>query len=80
MELDLLVDDIMDELALDDELGGEVLEPPYFFRINHTIRFDIGGDIFKIVLALAPVPDTVFSEGPGIDLEKESIEIWHNEL
>jgi hypothetical protein len=79
VELNLLIDNIVDELALDDELGCEVLEPPDFFGINHTIGFDIGGDIFEIVLALAPVPDPVFCEGPGIDLKKERIEIWHYE-
>jgi hypothetical protein len=64
MELDLLVDDIMNELALDDELGGEVLEPPNLFGIYEGIGFDVLGDVFKIVLALAPVPDPVFGEGP----------------
>ncbi len=39
--------------------------------------FDIRGDVFKIVLALAPVPDPVFGEGPGIYFEEEGIQVWH---
>ena len=78
MELDLLVDNIMDELALDNELGGEVLKPPDFLGAHNRGGFDIGGDVFEPVLALAPVPDPVFGEGPGIDLEEEWIEIGHN--
>lgn len=35
------------------------------------------GDVFKIVLALATVPDPVFGEGPGIYFEKEWVEVWH---
>jgi hypothetical protein len=77
MELDLLIDDIVNELALDDKFGSEVLEPPDFFRINNWCGFDVWGDVFKIVLTLAPVPDPVFRERPGIDFEKEGIEIWH---
>jgi hypothetical protein len=73
MELDLLVDDIVNELALDDKFGSEVLEPPDFFRIYNCIRFDIRGDVFKIVLALAPVPDPVFCEGPGIYFEEKVV-------
>ena len=33
VDLDLLVDDIVDELALDDKLGIKILEIPDFFRI-----------------------------------------------
>jgi len=77
MELDLLIDDIMNELALDNEFGGEVLEPPDFFRINDWCGFDVRGDIFKIVLALAPVPDPVFGKGPGIYFEEKGIQLWH---
>ena len=77
MELDLLIDDIVNELALDNEFGSKVLEPPDFFGINDRGGFDIGGDVFKIVLALAPVPDPVFGEGPGIYFEEEGIQIGH---
>jgi hypothetical protein len=73
MELDLLVDDIMNELPLDNEFGGEVLEPPDFFGIYDGSRFDIRGDVFKIILALAPVPDPVFRERPGIYLEEKVV-------
>jgi hypothetical protein len=34
MKLDLLVEDIMNDLALDDKFGSEVLEPPVFFGIT----------------------------------------------
>ena len=71
MELDLFVNDIVDELTLDDELGSEVLEPPDFFGINNWLGFDVRGDVFKIVLALAPVPDPVFGERPGIYFEEK---------
>jgi hypothetical protein len=77
MELDLLVDDIMNELALDDKFGSEVLEPPDFFGINNWCGFDIRSDVFKIVLALAPVPDPVFREGPGIYFEEKGIQLCH---
>jgi hypothetical protein len=77
MELDLLVDDIVNELALDNKFGGEILEPPDFFRINDWCGFDVRGNVFKIVLALAPVPDPVFGEGPGIDFEEKWIQVWH---
>jgi hypothetical protein len=77
MELDLLVDDIMNELALDDKFRREVLEPPYFFGINDWCGFDVWGDVFKIVLALAPVPDPVFGKRPGIDCEEKRIQIHH---
>jgi hypothetical protein len=80
VELDLLVDDIMNELALDDKLGNKVLEPPDFFGIYHCCGFDVWGNIFKIVLALATVPDPVFGEGPGIYFEKEWVEVWHRFL
>ena len=73
MELDLLIDDIVNELALDNKFGGEFLEPPDFFRINNWCGFDVGGDVFKIVLALAPVPDPVFGEGPGIYFEEKFV-------
>jgi hypothetical protein len=73
MELDLLVDDIVNELALDHELGGEVLEPPDFFGIYNRFGFDIRGDVFKIVLALAPVPDPVFCKRPGIDFKEKVV-------
>jgi hypothetical protein len=56
---------------------SEILEPPDFFRTNNWLGFDIRSDVFKIVLALAPVPDSVFCEGPGIDFEKERIQIQH---
>ena len=71
MELDLRIDDIMNELALNDKLGSEVLEPPDFFGINNWLGFDVRGDVFKIVLALAPVPDPVFGERPGIYFEEK---------
>jgi hypothetical protein len=77
MELDLLVDNIVNELALHDKFGSERLEPPDFFRINDRCGFDIGGDVFKIVLALAPVPDPVSGEGPGIYFEEEGIQLCH---
>jgi hypothetical protein len=77
MELDLLIDDIVNELALDNEFGSEVLEPPDFFGINDGCRLDIGGDVFKIVLALAPVPDPVFGKRPGMYFEKERVKVWH---
>jgi len=64
MDLDLLIDDIVNELALDNKPGSKVLEPPDFFRIYDWCGFDVRGDIFKIVLALAPVPDPVFSKRP----------------
>jgi len=80
MELDLLIDDIVDELALDDKLGGERLEPPDLFRVHDAIGFDIRGDVFKIVLALAPVPDPVSGEGPGIYGVEEGIQIRHRVL
>ena len=80
MELDLLVDDIMDELALDHELGGEVLQPPDFFGTGDLVGFYVRSDVLEVVLALAPVPDPVFGEGPGIDLEEEGIEIGHDVL
>jgi hypothetical protein len=62
MELDLLVYDIVNDLALDNEFGHDVLEPPDIFGIYDRGGFDIGGDVLKIVLALAPVPDPVFGE------------------
>ena len=77
MELYLPVDDIVNELALDDELGREILEPPDLFGIHHRVGPDVRGDVLKIVLALAPVPDPVFGEGPGIDLEEERIQLSH---
>jgi hypothetical protein len=77
MELDLLVDDIMNELALDDKFGSEVLEPPDFFGINDCRGFDIRSDIVKIILTLAPVPDPVFCKGPGIYFEEKGIQLWH---
>jgi len=77
MELDLLIDDIVNELALHNEFGSEVLEPPDFFRINDRGGFNIGGDVFKIVLPLAPVPDPVFCEGPGIYFEEKGIQLNH---
>jgi hypothetical protein len=80
MELDLLINDIVDELALDDKLGRKILEPPDFFGIHDCSGFDIRCDVFKIVLALAPVPDPVFGEGPGIDREKEGIELGHKNV
>ena len=66
VELNLLVDDIVDERALDHELGGEIFEIPDLFRINDPTGFDIRGDVFEIVLAGAPVPDCVPGEGPGV--------------
>jgi hypothetical protein len=62
MELDLFIDDLVNELALDNEFGSKVLEPPDFFGINYGSGLDIRGDVFKIVLALAPVPDPVFGK------------------
>jgi hypothetical protein len=80
MELDLLVDDIVNELALDNEFGGEVLEPPDLFGIHDRGGSDIGGNVFKIVLALAPVPDPVFCERSGIYFREEGVQVGHNEL
>jgi hypothetical protein len=77
MELDLLFYDIMNELALNDKFGSEILEPPDFFGINDWCGFDVWGDVFKIVLALAPVPDPVFREGPGIYFEEKGIQLCH---
>ena len=77
MELDLLFYDIMNKLALDNKFGSEVLEPPDFFGINDWCGFDVWGDVFKIVLALASVPDPVFREGPGIYFEEKGIQLWH---
>jgi hypothetical protein len=79
-KLDLLVDDIVDELALDNKLGGEILEKPDFFRIYYWMGFDIRRNVLIIVLPLAPVPDPVFGKGPGIDFEKEGIQIRHRVL
>jgi hypothetical protein len=79
MELDLLVDDIVDELALDDKLGGEVLEIPDLFRIYYWIGFDVRRDVLVIVLPLAPVPDPVFCEGPCVDREEKGIKIRHKD-
>jgi hypothetical protein len=69
----------VDELALDDKFGGKVLEIPDFFRIYYLIGFDIRRNVLVIVLPLAPVPDPVFGKGPGIDFEKEGIEIRHKD-
>jgi len=80
VELDLLVDDIVDELALDDKFGGEVLEIPDLFRIYYRIGFDVRRDVLVIVLPLAPVPDPVPGKGPGIDFGKEGIQISHRVL
>jgi hypothetical protein len=77
MELDLLIDDIVNERALDNELGGEVLEPPDFFWIYDWIGFDVLSDVLEVILALAPVPDPVFGEGPGIYFEEERIGVGH---
>ena len=77
MELDLRIDDIMNELALDDKFGSEVLEPTDFFGMYDWCGFDIRGNVFKIVLALAPVPDPVLREGPGIYLEEKIIQLYH---
>jgi hypothetical protein len=79
-KLDLLVDDIVDKLALDDKLGGEVLEIPDLFRIYYWIGFDIRRDVLVKVLPLTPVPDPVFGKGPGINFEKEGIQISHRVL
>ena len=73
MELDLRIDDIVNELPLHDKLGREVLEPPDFFGMYYWYGFDVWGDVFKIVLALAPVPDPVFCERPGIYLEEKVV-------
>ena len=77
MELDLPVDNIVNELALDNEFGSEVFEPPDLFGINDRCGFDIGGDVFEVVLALAPVPDPVFGKGPGIYFEEKFVQICH---
>ena len=77
MELDLLVDNIMDELPLDDKFGREVLEPPDFFGMYDWCGFNVRGNVFKIVLALAPVPGPVFCEGPGIYLEEKIVQLCH---
>jgi len=77
VELDRLVDDIVNELTLDNKFGSEVLEPPDFFGIYNWCGFEVWGDVFKIVLALAPVPDPVFGEGPGIYLEEKVVQLYH---
>jgi hypothetical protein len=77
MELDLLIDNIVNELALDDKFGSEVLEPPDFFGIYDCCGFDVRGDVFKIVLALAPVPDPVPRVGPGIGFEEKFVQLCH---
>jgi hypothetical protein len=77
MALDLLVDNIVNELALHNKFGSEGLEPLYFFWINNRSRLDVGGDVFKIVLALAPVPDPVFGKGPGIYFVEERVQLCH---
>ena len=77
MALDLLINNIVNELALHNEFGSEVFEPPDFFRINFGSGLDVGSDVFKIVLALTPVPDPVFGKGPGIYFEEKGIEFWH---
>jgi hypothetical protein len=77
MELDLLIDNIVNELALDDKFGSEVFEPTDFFGINDWCGFDVRRDIFKVILALAPVPDPVFGKRPGIYFEEKGIEFWH---
>jgi hypothetical protein len=79
MELDLVVDNVVNELALDNKFGCECLEPLYFFRINNRCGFDVGSDVFKIVLALASVPDPVFGKGPGIYFVEEGVQFRHNE-
>lgn len=48
MELDLLIDDIVDELTLDHELRGEVLEIPDFLRGDDGIGLHILGDVIEI--------------------------------
>lgn len=73
----MLIDDIVDERTLDHEPGGEILEPPDLFGSYDRCGFDVRGDVFKIVLALAPVPDPVFGEGPGVDFVEEGVEVWH---
>jgi hypothetical protein len=78
MELDLFVDNIVNELALDDKLGREVLEPPDFFRIYDGFGFDVLGNVFKIVLALTSVPDPVPRVGPGIGFEEKIVQLYHN--
>jgi len=77
VELDLLVDDIVDKLALDDKLRDEVFEIPDFFRIYNRTGFDVLGDVIVIVLPLAPVPDPVPGERPGIYLEEKGIQLRH---
>ena len=74
------MDNIVNELAFDDKFGSEVFEPTDFFRIYYYRGFDVWGDIFKIVLVLAPVPDPVSGKRPGIYFEEEGIEIWHNDV
>jgi hypothetical protein len=80
MELNLLIDYIVNELALHDKFGCKIFEPTDFFRIYYCRGFDVRGDVFKIVLALAPVPDPVFGKRPEIDLEEKGIEIGHKVL
>jgi hypothetical protein len=80
MDLDLLVDDIVDELALDHELGIEVLEPTDFIRGNDRVCLHVRGDVLEVILAGTPVPDCVPGEGPGIYLVKKRIEIGHKEV
>ena len=79
-KLDLLVDDIMDKLALDNKLGGEVLEIPDLSWINNRPGFHIRRNVLVIILPLAPVPDPVFGKGPGIDFGKEGVQISHKVL
>jgi hypothetical protein len=77
VDLDLLINDVMNELALDDKLGCEIPEPPDFFRGNNGIGFYVLGDILEIVLPLASAPDPVFRERPSVDLEEKWIQLWH---
>jgi hypothetical protein len=77
MALDLFVDNIVNELALHNKFGSEVFEPPDLFGINYGSGLDVGSDIFKIVLPLAPVPDPVFGKGPGIYFREERVQLNH---
>ncbi len=37
----------------------------------------MGGDVFEIILALAPVPDPVFGKGSRIYFEEKIVQICH---
>jgi hypothetical protein len=73
MEFDLLIENIVDELALQDKPGIIHFEQPDFIDINRCRRFEIGSDIFVIVLPFASVPYAMPREGPGIYFKEKFV-------